>query len=160
MTIHVTSAEKALPSFASQVMQQPHLDRLYDAEAEIGEAVDFVAHVERQPGRRILRKCAEAWCIQGPHETLSDRFGLGGPTCSGLEQRTRRISPPTFSVIAAWNPGAFRLYISALVQMLSSRAIRCESVPASTRTPRMIGRGGLRELAMEMVRRSSDQRSF
>ena len=27
-----------------------------DTEAEIGEAIDFVVHVERQPGRRILRE--------------------------------------------------------------------------------------------------------
>ena len=25
-------------------------------EAEIGEAVDFVVHVERQPGRRVIRE--------------------------------------------------------------------------------------------------------
>ena len=29
---------------------------LSDTEAEIGEAVDFVVHVERQPGRRIVRE--------------------------------------------------------------------------------------------------------
>jgi pilus assembly protein CpaF len=27
-----------------------------DTEAEIGEAVDFVVHVERQPGRRLVRE--------------------------------------------------------------------------------------------------------
>jgi pilus assembly protein CpaF len=27
-----------------------------DTEAEIGEAVDFVVHVERQPGRRVIRE--------------------------------------------------------------------------------------------------------
>jgi pilus assembly protein CpaF len=27
-----------------------------DTEAEIGEAVDFVVHIERQPGRRVVRE--------------------------------------------------------------------------------------------------------
>ena len=27
-----------------------------DTEAEIAEAVDFVVHVERQPGRRVIRE--------------------------------------------------------------------------------------------------------
>jgi hypothetical protein len=50
------SAEKALRRFANLVMRDHAQTTFSDAEAEIGEAVDFVSHVERRPGRRILRE--------------------------------------------------------------------------------------------------------
>jgi pilus assembly protein CpaF len=55
-TIHANSAEKALRRFANLVMRNHAQTTFSDTEAEIGEAVDFVVHVERQPGRRILRE--------------------------------------------------------------------------------------------------------
>jgi len=55
-TIHANSAEKALRRFANLVMRSHAQSTFSDTEAEIGEAVDFVIHVERQPGRRILRE--------------------------------------------------------------------------------------------------------
>jgi pilus assembly protein CpaF len=55
-TIHASSAEKALRRFANLVMRSHAQTTFSDTEAEIGEAVDFVVHVERQPGRRILRE--------------------------------------------------------------------------------------------------------
>lgn len=55
-TIHANSAEKALRRFANLVMRDHAQTTFSDTEAEIGEAVDFVVHVERQPGRRILRE--------------------------------------------------------------------------------------------------------
>jgi pilus assembly protein CpaF len=55
-TIHANSAEKALHRFANLVMRNHAQTTFSDTEAEIGEAVDFVIHVERQPGRRILRE--------------------------------------------------------------------------------------------------------
>jgi pilus assembly protein CpaF len=55
-TIHANSAEKALHRFANLVMRNHAQSRFSDTEAEIGEAVDFVVHVERQPGRRIVRE--------------------------------------------------------------------------------------------------------
>jgi type IV secretion system protein VirB4 len=55
-TIHANSAEKALRRFANLVMRSHAQTTFSDTEAEIGEAVDFVVHVERQPGRRILRE--------------------------------------------------------------------------------------------------------
>jgi pilus assembly protein CpaF len=33
-----------------------HAQTTFDTEAEIGEAVDIVVHVERQPGRRVIRE--------------------------------------------------------------------------------------------------------
>jgi type IV secretory pathway VirB4 component len=55
-TIHANSAEKALRRFANLVMRNHAQTSFSDTEAEIAEAVDFVVHVERQPGRRILRE--------------------------------------------------------------------------------------------------------
>jgi pilus assembly protein CpaF len=54
-TIHANSAEKALHRFANLVMRNHAQTTFSDTEAEIGDAVDFVVHVERQPGRRVVR---------------------------------------------------------------------------------------------------------
>ncbi|MHB8389323.1 MAG: CpaF family protein [Acidobacteriaceae bacterium] len=55
-TIHANSAEKALHRFANLVMRNHAQTTFSDTEAEIGEAVDFVVHIERQPGRRVIRE--------------------------------------------------------------------------------------------------------
>ena len=55
-TIHANSAEKALHRFANLVMRNHAQTTFSDTEAEIGEAVDFVVHVERQPGHRVIRE--------------------------------------------------------------------------------------------------------
>jgi pilus assembly protein CpaF len=55
-TIHANSGEKALHRFANLVMRNHAQTTFSDTEAEIGDAVDFVVHVERQPGRRIVRE--------------------------------------------------------------------------------------------------------
>jgi pilus assembly protein CpaF len=55
-TIHANSAEKALCRFANLVMRGHAQTTFSDTEAEIAEAVDFVVHVERQPGRRTVRE--------------------------------------------------------------------------------------------------------
>jgi pilus assembly protein CpaF len=55
-TIHANSAEKALRRFANLVLRNHAQITFSDIEAEIGEAVDLVVHVERQAGRRILRQ--------------------------------------------------------------------------------------------------------
>jgi pilus assembly protein CpaF len=55
-TIHANSAEKALCRFANLVMRGHAQTTFSDIEAEIGEAVDFVIHVERLPGRRAIRE--------------------------------------------------------------------------------------------------------
>ena len=55
-TIHANSAEKALHRFANLVMRIHAQSTFSDTEAEIGDAVDFVVHVERQPGRRVVRE--------------------------------------------------------------------------------------------------------
>jgi pilus assembly protein CpaF len=55
-TIHANSAEKALHRFANLVMRNHAQATYIDTEAEIAEAVDLVVHVERQPGRRVIRQ--------------------------------------------------------------------------------------------------------
>jgi pilus assembly protein CpaF len=55
-TIHANSAAKALRRFANLVLRSNAQATFSDIEAEIGEAVDFVVHVDREPGRRIVRE--------------------------------------------------------------------------------------------------------
>jgi pilus assembly protein CpaF len=55
-TIHANSAEKALHRFANLVMRNHAQTTFSDIEAEIGETVDFVVHIERQPGGRAIRE--------------------------------------------------------------------------------------------------------
>ena len=55
-TIHANSAEKALHRFANLVMRNHAQTTFSDTEAEIGESVDFVVHIERKPGGRVIRE--------------------------------------------------------------------------------------------------------
>ncbi len=55
-TIHANSAEKALHRFANLVIRSHPQTTFTDTEAEIGDAVDFVVHIERKPGRRVIRE--------------------------------------------------------------------------------------------------------
>jgi pilus assembly protein CpaF len=55
-TIHANSAAKALRRFANLVLRSHSQATCEDIEAEIGEAVDYVVHVEREPGRRVVRE--------------------------------------------------------------------------------------------------------
>ena len=55
-TIHANTAEKALHRFANLVMRNHAQSTFIDTEAEIAEAVDFIVHVERLPGRRVIRE--------------------------------------------------------------------------------------------------------
>src|SRR5205807_3842023 len=50
-TIHANSATKALRRFANLVMRSHQQATIEDIEAEIGESVDFVIHIAREPGR-------------------------------------------------------------------------------------------------------------
>jgi len=53
-TIHANSAEKALNRFANLAMRNHAQLTFADTAAEIGDAVDFVVHVVREPGRRRI----------------------------------------------------------------------------------------------------------
>jgi pilus assembly protein CpaF len=51
-----TRRRKPFTRFANLVMRSHAQSTFSDTEAEIGEAVDFVVHVERRPGRRVVRE--------------------------------------------------------------------------------------------------------
>lgn len=55
-TIHANSAERALTRFANLVMRSHSQATFSDVEAEIGEAVELLVHIERQPDRRAVRE--------------------------------------------------------------------------------------------------------
>lgn len=55
-TIHANSAAKALRRFANLVVHSHPQLSYADVEAEIADGVDYVVHVERQPGRRAIRE--------------------------------------------------------------------------------------------------------
>jgi len=71
-TIHANSAEKALHRFANLVMRSHAQSTFSDTEAEIAEAVDFVVHVERQQGHRIV---SEVLALRG-YDRNAKRFLL------------------------------------------------------------------------------------
>jgi pilus assembly protein CpaF len=54
-TIHANSAMRALRRFANLVLRSHAQGTFEDIEAEIGEAVDYIVHVEREAGRRVIR---------------------------------------------------------------------------------------------------------
>ncbi|MGB7621374.1 MAG: hypothetical protein WBN92_03405 [Terriglobia bacterium] len=72
-----------------------------DTEAEIGEAVDFVVHVERQPVRRIVREVPALRGLRPWRKTLPERADIRGATCCILRRRMRQILPPTSSPVAS-----------------------------------------------------------
>ncbi len=84
-TIHANSAEKALHRFANLVMRNHAQTTFIDTEVEIAEAVDFVVHVERQPGRRSIR------------EVLAIR----GFDCDAKQFFTESVYSPQFDPIPA-----------------------------------------------------------
>jgi pilus assembly protein CpaF len=55
-TIHANSAAKALRRFANLALRSHAQATFEDIEAEIGEAIDYVVHVEHEPGRRVIRE--------------------------------------------------------------------------------------------------------
>lgn len=71
-TIHANTAEKALHRFANLVMRSHAQSTFTDIEAEIADAVDFVVHIERVPGRRIVR---EALALSG-YDRDAKRFQI------------------------------------------------------------------------------------
>ena len=87
-TIHANSAAKALRRFANLVLRSHSQATFEDIEAEIGEAVDYVVHVERQPGRRVIRevlklngydRTAQAFQMEQVFQTGNQEIGGGKP---------------------------------------------------------------------------------
>ena len=88
-TIHANSAEKALRRFANLVMRNHAQTTFSDTEAEIAEAVDFVVHVERQSGRRVIR---EVLAIRG-YDRDAKRFLIESVFDGRKEQATHTYQP-------------------------------------------------------------------
>jgi pilus assembly protein CpaF len=87
-TIHANSAAKALRRFANLVLRSHSQATFEDIEAEIGEAVDYVVHVERQPGRRVIRevlklngydRAAQSFQMEQVFQTGSQEIAGGKP---------------------------------------------------------------------------------
>jgi pilus assembly protein CpaF len=55
-TIHASSAAKALRRFANLVLRAHGQATFEDIEAEIAEGINYVVHVEREAGRRVIRE--------------------------------------------------------------------------------------------------------
>jgi pilus assembly protein CpaF len=55
-TIHASSAAKALRRFANLVLRAHSQATFEDIGAEISEGIDYVVHVEREPGRRVIHE--------------------------------------------------------------------------------------------------------
>ena len=77
-TIHANSAAKALRRFANLVLRSHSQATFEDIEAEIGEAVDFVIHVEREPGRSVIREVLRNERLQPRHAELPNGVRLPG----------------------------------------------------------------------------------
>ena len=77
-TIHANSAAKALRRFANLVLRSHSQATFEDVEAEIGEAVDLVIHVEREPGRRVDPRSAAIERLQPQHSELPNGVRFPG----------------------------------------------------------------------------------
>jgi pilus assembly protein CpaF len=88
-TIHANSAEKALCRFANLVMRAHAQTSFSDTEAEIAVAVDFVVHIERQPGRRAVREVLRlnGYDRKSEQFRLELEFGAASATTSGRSAR-------------------------------------------------------------------------
>ena len=84
-TIHANSAAKALTRFANLVLRSHSQAAFADVEAEIGEAVDFVVHIEREPGRRVVREVLRLDGYDRTHAELPDGASL--PIRSAADHR-------------------------------------------------------------------------
>jgi pilus assembly protein CpaF len=93
-TIHANSAARALRRFANLVLRSHSQATFEDVEAEIGEAVDYVVHVEREPGRRVIREVLRL----DDYDRRSQQFRyevVYGPdsTANAIPDRTRKDTP-------------------------------------------------------------------
>ena len=95
--------------------------------------------------QHLPRSSGASW-IRARCETLLDQAGVRGATGGSPEDRTRRISRPTCSVIP---PGIPDSRLDNSVPMLCCRPVQsyCASILAGTRIPNTIGREVLQELA-------------
>ena len=138
-TIHANSAEKALHRFANLVMRNHAQTTFIDTEAEIGEAVDFVVHVERQPGRRVIR---EVLALRG-YDRDTKRF-LMEPVFEVQHAALISRLPPTSSPVASLRMRRLRSYFAARIPIYtpahhSVETCACASLPGLARARERTG---------------------
>ncbi len=85
-TIHADSAAKALRRFASLVLRNHQQTSYKDVEAEIGEAVDYVIHIERLPGRRFIREVLRVEDYDRESERLQTEYVYRSDEAPGPEK--------------------------------------------------------------------------
>lgn len=98
--------------------------------------------------KQHLPQSSGALWIRARCETLLDQAGVPGATCGSPKDRTRRISPPTCSVIP---PGIPDSRLDNSVPMLCCRPVQsyCTTILAGTRIPNTIGVGLCKEITQE-----------
>src|SRR3984957_16040331 len=97
-TIHANSAAKALRRFANLVLRSHSQATFEDIEAEIGEAVDFVVHVEREPGRRVIREILQI--VDYDRRNQQFRFEAVYKDDSAVNPNSNSIGKDTHNAIA------------------------------------------------------------
>jgi hypothetical protein len=125
---------------------QPRQTTFCHMGAEIGEAVDFVVHVERQSDRRIIREVLGLRRYERDTKLIRDSRG----NMRQLRTQNETNIAATFPSDSTWNPGDFWLDISAPMPCFPRVQSWCESISASTRIRSMIGRGFCMRLPTEM----------
>jgi pilus assembly protein CpaF len=97
-TIHANSAAKALRRFANLVLRSHSQATYEDVEAEIGEALDYVVHVEREPGRRVIREVLRLDDYDRRNQQF--QFEAVYKADSVLNHNSNSIGKDTFNAIA------------------------------------------------------------
>jgi len=93
-TIHANSAVRALRRFANLVLRSHAQTNYEDIEAEIGEAVDYVVHVEREPGRRVVREVLRLNEYNRRAQQFQFETVFGGASCFDSDPNSLRKDTP------------------------------------------------------------------
>src|ERR1700722_596771 len=92
-TIHANSAATALRRFANLVLRGHSQATFEDIEAEIGESVDFVVHVARDPGRRVIREVLQLNGYDRALQRFNYEMVYGADTISNPNHFPEREEP-------------------------------------------------------------------
>jgi Flp pilus assembly CpaF family ATPase len=130
-TIHANSAAKALRRFANLVLRSHSQATFEDVGAEIGEAVDLVIHVEREPGRRVIREVLRLHGYGRPFEQLQE----AGMSTAKLDEIVRQKDPMLKSAVEMLAKGQ----VSAALESLHQQG-RVKEVPSAEDRVRAIAR--------------------
>jgi hypothetical protein len=127
-TIHAHSADEALCRFANLVMRSHAQTTFSDTETEIGEAVDFVARLERiREGEPFGKCCVSMVMTDGqsssglkPYTPVNQAPFRGASTMSKCQEITRRFLSKSFGSEGTFALLARYLQASCTLQRSSS----------------------------------------